>query len=371
MQSPSARKPPSEKTNQNMNHQSRSHDGCRVLNSKDSFEWWYFDLELRNRYHVHIEWHSPIFNFKDSFNTLIVRIHNFKSILGDKDGMKDAFQCVKAFRYHRSNVCQSEKICEIMFPSGYITEKDGNYFINILEKDLRIELKLSRLLPPLSIKDDMLYQTENGRKYLGWYIPLPKAVARGEIEVEGNLIEAEGLSYHDHNWGNLNLRKHLQGWVWARVFFNDFTLIFGDIVSNTPKEKAQVLLFVDREGHTLNAESLKIEYHEFDKQYQYNIMIPRAFSIEIDDRDSYRIVFRRNQEFVTAEVPFGSFDNNLLNLWLVRIYHLFQLHRASNQFRRWLGRFLYFQSEIICELYQNDYLVDRKIGNIEVISFAG
>lgn len=353
-----------------MNHQSKSHDGSRIVDLMDSFEWWYFHLELRNRYHVHIEWHSPIFNFMDSFNTLIVRIHNYENTLGDNNGMKDNFQCVKVFRYHRSNVFQSEKSCEIMFPSGYIREKDGNYFINILEKDLRIDVKLSRLLPPLSIKDDMLYQTRNGGKYLGWYVPLPKAAATGEIEIEGKPIKAKGLSYHDHNWGNLNLRKYLQCWVWARIFFNDFTLIFGDIVSNPPEEKTHVLLFVDQEGRTVNPKSLKIEYHEFDNQNKYNIRTPRAFSIEIAGKDTYRIVLRRNKEFLTAEAPFGSFDNDLLNLWMVRIYHLFQLHHAPKLFRKWFGRLLYLQSEIIGELYHYDQFMDRKTGNIEVISFA-
>jgi len=38
-----------------MNHQSNFHDGSRIGNLRDSFEWWYFDIDLGNRYHVHIE----------------------------------------------------------------------------------------------------------------------------------------------------------------------------------------------------------------------------------------------------------------------------------------------------------------------------
>lgn len=347
-----------------------SHDGTRTPDSGNFFEWWYFDLELRNHYHVHIEWHSPILYFKDSFNTLVVRIHNYNNRHGDNEGMNNKYQAVKAFRYHRSSVFQSKEKCEIMFPSGYIKEKDGNYFINILEEGLRIDLKLSRLLPPFSIKDDVLCQTKNREKYLGWCVPLPKAASTGEIEIGGKRIEAKGLAYHDHNWGNLNLRKYLQGWVWTQVFFNDFTLIFGDINSNTSKEKIQVLLFVDREGRTVNTKSLKIDYDQFDNQNQYNIKTPRAFSIEFADKDSYRIVFQRKYKFVTAEVPFGSFDNNHLNLWLVRFYHLFRLHDAPNLFRKWFGRLIYFQSEIIVELYKNDHIEDRQTGKIEVMSFA-
>ena len=38
-----------------MNHQSSSHDDYRIDSLPDSFEWWYFDIDLGNRYHVHIE----------------------------------------------------------------------------------------------------------------------------------------------------------------------------------------------------------------------------------------------------------------------------------------------------------------------------
>ena len=345
-----------------------SYDGTRTPDSGNFFEWWYFDLELRNRYHVHVEWHSPIFYFKDAFNTLVVRIHKYNNMLGNSKGMNNKYQPVKAFHYHRSSVFQSEKKCEIIFPSGYIKEENGKYFINVLEKGLRIDLELSRLLPPLSIENDKLYQTKNEREYLGWCVTLPKAAATGKIEIDGNPIEVKGLCYHDHNWGNLNFKKKLQGWV--RVFFRDFSVIFGDITSNKPKEKGQVLLFVDREGHAVNVESLKINYYKFDNQNQYNIRIPRSFFIEFTIKDSYRIVFQRNQNAIVAEAPLFSFDSNFPNLLLVRFFYFFQLHHAPNLIRKWLGRFLYFQSDVTAELFRNDQFIDRKIGNVEVISFA-
>lgn len=353
-----------------MNHQSNSHNGCRVSNLRDSFEWWYFDIDLRNHFSIHIEWHSPIFNYKDCFNTLVVRIYNYKNMIDGNNRALKKSKWIKAFRYHRSTVFQSHKACEIIFPSGYIKEENGNYFINILEEDLRIDLKLTKLLPSLSIEDEMLYRTRNKDEYLCWYIPVPKAAARGEIEIDGNCIEAVGISYHDHNWGNLNLRRYLQGWLWIRIFFKDFTLIFWDINTNNPEEKVRVLLFQDQEGHNIDTKLLKVDYKQFDNQNQYRIETPQTFSVQFGDEERYHIVFQRKRKFVTTEVPLISFNNNFLNLWLIKIYHLFRFCYAPNIFRKWFGRLLYFQSEIIGELYHNGSQKDKQIGKIEVISFA-
>ena len=180
----------------------------------------------------------------------------------------------------------------------------------------------------------------------------------------------EGVSYHDHNWGNLNLKKYVKGWLWTRIFFNDFTLIFWDINTNIPSEKVQVLLFMDREGNSINTTSLKVSYNQFGNENQYNVEIPQTFSVEFGYEKEYRIVVQNKRKFMTAEAPLRSFDNNLLNVWIVRSYYLFKLHYAPNLFRKWFGRVVYLQSETEGELYHNNYLEDKKIGKIEVISFA-
>jgi hypothetical protein len=40
-----------------------------------------------------------------------------------------------------------------------------------------------------------------------------------------------GTGYHDHNWGNLYLPAAFSRWTWGRVLDDEWTLIFGDLVS--------------------------------------------------------------------------------------------------------------------------------------------
>jgi hypothetical protein len=311
-----------------------------------------------------------VLTFKDSFKTLIVKVYNYEDNSVDKGRTLETLESVKTFRYHQSHVLQSDKKCEIIFPFGYIKEQKGDYFINIKEKGLLLDLKLSRILPPLSIKNDIIYQSKNGKEYLGWYIPLPRAKVTGKIVIDGKLIKVDGLSYHDHNWGNLNLAKHLKGWVWGRIFFNDFTLIFGDISSYTQRGEQQIILFIDQKGYKANIKSHKINYNEFDSQNQYNMKIPKNLSVEFVINDYYHIVLKKDKKNYIDEIPFGSFDNNFLNLWSVRLYHLLLPHYLPNVFRKCFGRLLYVHSEITGELFINDHLIDKNTGNIEAISFA-
>ncbi|MCP4371134.1 MAG: hypothetical protein GY797_23920 [Deltaproteobacteria bacterium] len=351
-----------------MNYQTSSHDGSHITNFYDFFEWWYFDFDLKNDYHIYIVWHSPLFCLKEFYSTLLVRIYSPDTV-GSARAIANT-KCMRIFRYHQSNVVQSESKCDISFPSGYIKEVEGNYVIKIDEKDFYIDLKLERLLPPISVKDNLIYQTKNGEKYFKWYIPLPRAATRGEIKIDGNHMEAEGILYHDHNWGNLNLKKYIRDWVWGRVFFKDFTVIFGDVHANDPEKKFQILLFVDRNGNCIDTSSFKINYRQFDNQRQYKIQTPNWFSVEFENRGKYRIDFRQKRELVIEEAPFGSFDNNFFNVWLAKLYYFFKLYYGSNFFKKWYGRLIYFQSEIIGELYKNNHIEDKQSGRIEVMSFV-
>ena len=68
-----------------MNYQPSSHDGSHITNFSDFFEWWYFDLDLDDDYHIYIVWHSPLFNLKDFYGTLIVRINGPDNELVDNN----------------------------------------------------------------------------------------------------------------------------------------------------------------------------------------------------------------------------------------------------------------------------------------------
>jgi hypothetical protein len=344
-----------------------SHDGCHISDYENFFEWWYFDFDLKNSHHIYVEWHAPILNIRDNFCTLFIKICTPDKVFSNHEQEKSKTSIIRQFRYPRSLIAQKETSCDIVFPSGHIVEKNDNYFININERDLLVDLRLRRLLPPVIGEDEVLYRTRDGKEFFSWNIPLPRAEVTGEIELSGERIEAQGTAYHDHNWGNLNIGKHLRGWIWARVLFHDFTLIFGDITPSESREKVQVLLLIDKDGRKLDISSLHVEYTDYKKHC--NSFVPYNVLISCNNK-KYRVHLRVENILTIQEFPLGSFENHLWNSFLAKVYYLFRLNSAPSFLKKWFGRSLYFQFVAKGELYADNVVLDTANGKLEVFSFG-
>ena len=336
------------------------HDGSHITNYKKFFEWWYFDFDLKSQHQIYLEWHAPNFALKNESCLLIIRMHN-----NAKKQCEDSK--MKTFRYSRSVINQKKTSCDIEFPSGHIIEKDDNYFINVRERDLLINLRLERLLPPVATEDEVLYCTRDGKEFFAWNIPVPRAEVTGEIELSGEGIEVQGTAYHDHNWGNLNIGKHLRGWIWVRILFDDFTLIFGDITVRESREKVQVLLLIDKDGKKMDISSLHVEYTDYKKHS--NSLIPYSVLITCNNK-KYRVHLRVENILTIQEFPLGSFENHSWNSTLAKAYYLFKVNNAPEFIKKWFGRSLYFQFVAKGQLYLDGRLTDATNGKMEVFSFA-
>ena len=339
-----------------------SHDGCHITDYKKYFEWWYFDFDLTSKHHIYLEWHAPNFTLLDTNCLLIVRVHHTTNKHSND-------QKIKVFRYDRSKISQDETFCKIILPTGIISERDNNYYINIQERGLLINIELERLLPRVSVENELLYRSKNGREFFSWNIPLPRAKVTGEIEISGERIDMQGTAYHDHNWGNLNIGKHICGWIWARIQFQDYTLIFGDITAKeSSNQNIQVLLLIDKYGQKIDTTSFSIDC--LDHQNLRNSSIPHRIIISINSDKRYTIHLQAKELLTNQEFPVGSFDNPKLNSFLAKAYYLFKVNYAPNYIKRLFGGSLYFQFIAGGELYIEDRLIESKEGKMEIFSFA-
>jgi len=346
------------------------HDGCHISNYRNSFEWWYFDFDLESQHHIYIEWQAPIFNLRDNYCMLIIRIHNPERGFNNNHNKKSEAPLTKVFRYRRSLVAQNPTLCQIVFPTGHIVERAGNYFIKVNERNLLIDIELERVLPSVIAEDEVLLCARSDKEFFSWNIPLPRALATGQIKVDGEHIEVNGTAYHDHNWGNLNIRKYLIGWIWARFFFDDFTFIFGNIAIKESKENIQVLLLIDKDGKKVDFSSSKVEYMNTSNHNYCTLSLPRTVSLIFNGRENYRFHLIIKKNLAVQEFPLGSFQNHLWNSALTRAYYFFTVNKAPNFIKKWFGRSLYFQFSAQSELYVDGNLADTKNGNVEVFSFA-
>ena len=143
-----------------------AHDGKHIDNYRSSFEWWYFDFDIMNDYHLHIEWHAPIFNLRDNYCMLIVRLHCNK-----KKGFEESkskFPIIHTYRYKRNLVSINDGRCEIRFPAGEIYEKNNYYNLWIEEKDLSIAIRMRRKLPFVIQDRGLLLQNNRLKENFYW-----------------------------------------------------------------------------------------------------------------------------------------------------------------------------------------------------------
>ena len=51
------------------------------------------------------------------------------------------------------------------------------------------------------------------------------------MEFGGAKRAVRGSGYHDHNWGNVELRKILNDWWWTRAQIGDYTVITSEMTT--------------------------------------------------------------------------------------------------------------------------------------------
>jgi hypothetical protein len=345
-----------------------TNDGCHITDYNDFFEWWYFDFDSETGHSIYLEWHSPVLNLRSKLCILVIRIfapENSSTLVEDR---LPKISMIKTYRYPRSVVTSENALCDIRFPGGRIHEKNGNYFINIHEKDVSISLRLKKSLPRLFYSEELLYESPNGREHFFWCVPLPRGHATGEVALGDLRLRIDGLSYHDHNWGNLNMAKYLTGWIWARVFFKDFTLIFGELSPRHSSKEYTAHLF-DEIGNRISTKLPTVSYART-RDEQFGVEIPTTLSISFGKPLRYSVEIVSEINLTKQEFPLSSFDNHRINTCIASMYYFLGLNRAPESLRKIMGRGAYLQFEVKARLFVDDMITDTGGGRMEVFFFG-
>lgn len=92
---------------------------------------------------------------------------------------------------------------------------------------ISVELTFTPTMPGFKLGDGAV--RFDGKTALGWVVPMPRANVEGTVRVGAEERRVKGLGYHDHNWGELNLKDTMGYWYWGRVASKDLTLIYADV----------------------------------------------------------------------------------------------------------------------------------------------
>jgi len=344
-------------------------DGHRTAGERHSFEWWYFDFDVSDTLRVYLEWHAPLFSLRDASCTLMIRIHDRAKPETFRSGRSKSRLITKAFRYPRSSVKQNPDHCDIEFPAGRIFESDGDYHIAVKESGLVIDLLLRQQSAPIAAATEELYRSRRDQSTFAWNIALPRAQSAGVIDLDDRHIEVRGGAYHDHNWGTVVFRRHFLKWIWMRIFFDDFTLIFSEIEAldlNSPPLRP--LIFTDRRGRPIATGRPTVEYASGERPGQGPLRLPRGLKIGFTGENVFSVEIEPDPDIAIQEAPSGGFSALWLNAGVHYLYYLLRFRHLPLPLKRWMRLLHYYQGEMKGTLFIDGRRRETKTGKIEVFS---
>ena len=214
-------------------------DGARTDNSKNQFEWWYFDAELDDGSLV-VAYFYKVHFLKDQFFIGF----NYTS------PQKEDFFRLKYF--NKNEVSFESDSCDVSMNLNSFSGNLNNYSIVLDPNDFDgfgFDLNLQSLVGPYRPQDGVI---RAGSDYFAWLAAVPNGNVNGTITVNGVKKKIKGSGYHDHNWGNTPLQKLFKSWTWFRGKAGPYTVILAELNATESRGGFDIpILFVADENQVL------------------------------------------------------------------------------------------------------------------------
>jgi hypothetical protein len=242
-------------------------DAFHGAESLNFAEWWYFDAEFENDYHVQ----ATVYVFDILYQKFIVVNVNIYRDMINVLSRDDIYLFSEMFISEDSPYIEIDGK-EVM--RGYIDEVTGEWVYNI-------NVEVEDAIINLTFRDDS--QGWMGNLPIGgWTVALPNAKVSGRINLFENEIECIGKGYHDHNW-DMNIFDLLNfGWYWGRIKTDGYTIVWF-MVMNT-RMKSQDLVIISKDGGEFyNIDSNNIDFIASEYKLDMIWWIPNRFVLEVDE----------------------------------------------------------------------------------------
>ena len=214
-------------------------DGARTDDSKNQFEWWYFDAELDDGSLV-VAYFYKVHFLKDQYFIGF----NYTS------PQKEDFFRLKYFK--SSEVSFQSDSCLVMMNKNLFTGNLNKYSIALDPDDFDgfgFNLNLQSLVGPYRPQDGII---QAGDDYFAWLAAVPNGDVDGTITINGKEKKIKGSGYHDHNWGNTPLQKLFKSWTWFRGKAGPYTVILAELNAVESRGGFDIpILFVADENQVL------------------------------------------------------------------------------------------------------------------------
>ena len=192
-------------------------DGMRTNGGRGTYEWWYFDACYSDGIKVVV-----IFYTKNGFNvgglsnptaSIEITYPNGKTI--SKYISEGRGQTIRA----------SKESCDVKIGKSSIKYSKGNYLINFKVGEIEYTCTMKSKLPMWRPGTGHWYYGEKQEYFFAWIVAQPSADIIATLKVHEEIFELDGNGYHDHNWGNIHMKKLMDNWYWCRANIGPYTVI--------------------------------------------------------------------------------------------------------------------------------------------------
>lgn len=193
-------------------------DGFRSADElENSFEWWYFDMQLDDGSTL-----VATFNTKPNTAPDGPLDPSVLVIYHGADGTK-----IRSDTRHPAEEFSADRErCDVRIGANTVTGDLDRYELHIDDAGLVADLRIDRAAPSWRPGAGVTYFDSARSQHLGWVVPVPYGTVAGTVTVNGESRTVKGSAYHDHNWGNKVMDAGLDHWFWGRAHIGDYTVVY-------------------------------------------------------------------------------------------------------------------------------------------------
>ena len=198
---------------------SQSDDAWHPIEDPNYIEWWYFDIMnmdgslVRGQFYISGDVSRPR-KVRTGVRASYVR--------------PDGTELLIEVKLPYSSFKSSTEVCEVEIGKNFIRGDISHCELHIENGEKSLELQLDAGIE--GIKSHACFGDET--KCMYWVVPQPRGQARGTFRTRGETLAIKGLGYRDHNWLNFSPLDVIAYWDWGRVYDEEYTIIFADIVTS-------------------------------------------------------------------------------------------------------------------------------------------
>jgi predicted secreted hydrolase len=266
-------------------------DGARTDGSEGTYEWWYFDAHLDDGAKLVVAFLTK--NFTDIARPLapMIRI--------DLD-LPDGTSHHEAAEWKPEEFSASSDRCDVRIGDNSFDGDLHAYRITARIGDVAVDVGLTADIPAWRPRTGHFLFGGRGEREFNWLPAVPQGTVEATYRVGGRAHTAQGVGYHDHNWGNAPVNSLVNHWYWARGQAGPYTTIASRITAEEEFGSAGLSVFMlARDGEIVVDDATKVTFEGLGTYADGRTGKPVANVTRYtctDGDDSYVVTFTRHRD---------------------------------------------------------------------------